>query len=102
MARKRSHWGEDDGSPQGGWVSAQEEWDDPTFDAVVEKNEEPPVISLEVLTEKQRFVIECLFGIGRPEISEREVAGYMGISQKNVHMLKERALKKLRGVLDDV
>lgn len=73
------------------------EWDDPTFEAVASADDpESPEIDLSVLTEKQRFVIECSFGLGRGELSTREIAALMGISHVAVYKLKEKALTKLR------
>jgi DNA-directed RNA polymerase sigma subunit (sigma70/sigma32) len=72
--------------------------EDPTFDAVAGQEQEDTEIDLSGLTEKQRFVIECSFGIGRPELSERDIATLMGISGPAVHKLKEKALTKLRGL----
>lgn len=76
------------------------EWEDPTFDSVAEVEATEPEIDLSVLTEKQRFVIECSFGLGRGTLTEREIAGIMGISQPAVHRLKEKGLKKLHEQID--
>lgn len=101
MGRKRAYWGEENGVPHGSWVNTDREWEDPTFDAIILEEEITPSIPLHLLTPKQRFVIECLFGMGRPQLTEREVAELMAISQPSVHGIKERALAKLKRGLSE-
>jgi RNA polymerase sigma factor (sigma-70 family) len=54
--------------------------------------------ALAVLTDKQRFVLECLYGINEDghEYTQDEISGLMGISQVSVQRLQGRALRKLR------
>jgi DNA-directed RNA polymerase specialized sigma subunit len=44
----------------------------------------------------ERFVVAALFGIGRTQMSERELAKYMMKSPSWVHQKKEAALESLR------
>lgn len=50
-----------------------------------------------VLTEREQFILtqEFFFGLGSAEIAEKE-----GISRQSVNQMKQRALKKLRMVID--
>ncbi|WP_427366103.1 RNA polymerase sigma factor [Candidatus Caldatribacterium saccharofermentans] len=54
-------------------------------------------LPLEVLSPKQRRVVELLFFEG---LSEKEAAERLGISRRSVRIHKRRALKKLRETLN--
>ena len=54
--------------------------------------------ALALLTEKERSLINALFF---DEMTEREVAYVLGISQPAVHKQKNRILKKLKLFLED-
>ena len=63
------------------------------------QTEEDP---LDVLTDRQRFVIELRYGI-RDGVcyTQREIARLMGITQKAVWKHEKYAKKKLNGVLKE-
>ena len=66
------------------------EWDD-------EEDDSDP---LEILTDKQRFVIELRYGLrDELEYSQRQVADLMGISRSMVNQHEQAAIKKLRKYL---
>lgn len=60
------------------------------------------ILALDALTERQRFVIECRYGL-RPgqegAMTHREIAELMGITHVSVLRIEERALAALRRVL---
>ncbi len=53
--------------------------------------------ALDTLTERERKLIEALFF---EEMTEREVAHSLGISQPDVHKQKNKILKKLKHFLE--
>ena len=104
---KRTFWIDDDRGPMVGWAELSNEWDDPTFDAVAgeleleaELSEQREVLVLElmklVLTDKQCFVLERLWGLnGHEPYSVREVGEAMGVSHVAVQYLERRGIEKL-------
>ena len=52
-----------------------------------------PHIPLEILSEREREVVELIFFYGA---SEREAAGILGISRSSVRSYRREALRKLR------
>ena len=56
---------------------------------------------LDTLTERERYIITCRYGLmGGEEITQREVAGMLGISRSYVSRIEKRALEKLRYEMD--
>ena len=54
------------------------------------------ILALSVLTEKQRFAIECRFGFRGPSLTERQIALLMGVNQQAVNGLISRGLEAIR------
>ena len=52
--------------------------------------------ALRVLTERERLVLQMLFGIGRNEMTAEEVANTLSLTRERVRQIKERALRRLR------
>jgi DNA-directed RNA polymerase sigma subunit (sigma70/sigma32) len=53
------------------------------------------------LTPRQRFVVECRWGFrGQGAYTQAEIAACMGIEQQAVYALYEKAIRKLRGLLN--
>lgn len=65
-----------------------------------EFEDEEPVDPLDLLTERQRFVIELRYGLNDGlEYSQRDVAQLMGVSRSMVHQHERAAIKKLEKYL---
>ena len=58
------------------------------------------MLALECLTPKQRFVIECRYGLrSTGEVLElAEIAHLMGVSKQSVHKIEVRAIESMRRV----
>lgn len=52
--------------------------------------------TLNILSEKERAVIESFFGIGRPEMSLEEIGSQFGLSRERTRQIKEKAIRRLR------
>ena len=52
--------------------------------------------TLSVLSEKERNVIECYFGIGRQEMSLEAIGEKLGLTKERTRQIKEKALRRLR------
>ena len=52
--------------------------------------------ALNVLSERERNVIECSYGIGCPELTLEEIGEKFGLSRERVRQIKEKAIRKLR------
>ncbi len=52
--------------------------------------------TLSVLTDKERSVLECYFGIGCPEMSLEAIGEELGLTKERTRQIKEKALKRLR------
>ena len=64
----------------------------------IEREEEKKIIATAVsaLEERDRQIIEMRFGLGdREELTQKEVADIMGISQSYISRLEKRIIKKL-------
>ena len=48
------------------------------------------------LDTRSRYVINSVFGVGRPKITASAVGAELGISGERVRMIKEKALKAMR------
>lgn len=54
------------------------------------------ILALSILTEKQRFVIECRYGMRGDPLSVCEIASLMGVRHQNVVKLEQRAMRRMR------
>ena len=72
--------------------------DIPTTDRelVIESLKEEIRNALNVLTERERKVIEDSYGIGRPELKLEEFGTKYNLSRERVRQIKEKAIRKLR------
>lgn len=52
--------------------------------------------TLSVLSDKERSVLECYFGIGCPEMSLEAIGEELGLTKERTRQIKEKALKRLR------
>ncbi|MGC8823204.1 MAG: sigma-70 family RNA polymerase sigma factor [Bacteroidales bacterium] len=52
--------------------------------------------ALETLTEREREIIKCFFGIGCTEMSLDEIAEKLGLTRERVRQIKEKAIRRLR------
>jgi len=52
--------------------------------------------ALGMLSERERNVIECSYGINRPELTLEEIGEKFGLSRERVRQIKEKAIRKLR------
>ena len=52
--------------------------------------------ALNVLSERERNVIECSYGIDCPELTLEEIGEKFGLSRERVRQIKEKAIRKLR------
>ena len=51
--------------------------------------------TLSVLSDKERSVLECYFGIGCPEMSLEAIGEELGLTKERTRQIKEKALKRL-------
>ena len=60
------------------------------------------MLALTCLTEKQRFVIECRYGLrdSRQPLEMMEIADLMGVSKQAVEQLEARAIERMRSWVD--
>ena len=69
----------------------------------LEKREEERVLREAVasLDERERLLIEMRFGMyGRPEMTQKEVADTMGISQSYISRLEKKVIRRLRDMIE--
>jgi RNA polymerase primary sigma factor len=52
-------------------------------------------VHLSILTEKERNVLECYFGLGRQEMSLEAIGEELGLTKERTRQIKEKALKRL-------
>ncbi len=52
--------------------------------------------ALNLLNERERFVVERFYGIGHPEMTYEEIGQLYGLSRERVRQIKEKAIRKLR------
>ena len=52
--------------------------------------------ALKTLSNKERSVIEALYGINSPEMTMEEVGEKYGLSRERVRQIKEKAIRRLR------
>lgn len=95
--RKRVYWQDEDRGPIVAWQPIPE-LEDPELE-LEDVHSADLLLALEELTEKQRFVVECRFGIRCQSLTQQQVADLMGVTQQAVDALERRALEALRGLL---
>ena len=54
------------------------------------------ILALSILTEKQRFVIECRYGLRGEALTVCQISTLMGVSHQSVVRLEQRALGAMR------
>ncbi len=52
--------------------------------------------ALKGLTERERNIVECFFGINRNEMTLEEIGTRFGLTRERVRQIKEKAIRKLR------
>lgn len=52
--------------------------------------------ALHTLDERERYVIECFYGINQPEMTLEEIGHQYQLSRERVRQIREKALRKLR------
>ena len=52
--------------------------------------------TLDMLGEKEREIVEALFGISQPEMTLEEIGDKYGLTRERVRQIKEKAVRKLR------
>lgn len=52
--------------------------------------------ALHTLDERERYVIECFYGINQPEMTLEEIGHKYQLSRERVRQIREKALRKLR------
>lgn len=78
------------------------------WDESPEPSEEPDdlwpemMLALECLTPKQRFVIECRYGLRGDALEQQEVGNLMGISQQAVQKIEDRSIEKMQRVVRNI
>lgn len=97
MRAKRRYWDED----HDGWVHSEPRLsaEDEFFRSLEQEDEDlmPEIfLAIQRLTDKQRFAIECHFGLrDGPRMTTRDIAAHMNISQPSVMKLIKKGLRNL-------
>lgn len=53
--------------------------------------------AIHILEERERYIMECRFGLnGREEMTQKEVADHLGISQSYISRLEKKIIHELR------
>ena len=50
----------------------------------------------EVLTDKERMIVEMSYGVDNPKLPMKEIAKFFGLSEGNIRKIKSRSIKKLK------
>lgn len=53
-------------------------------------------LALNILDERERFVIEAFYGINQPEITLQEIGAKKGLTRERARQIREKAIRKLR------
>lgn len=53
-------------------------------------------LALNILNDRERFVVEASFGINQPELTMQEIGDKQGLTRERVRQIKTKALRKLR------
>ena len=51
---------------------------------------------LQILSERERSIVEAFFGINQPEMTLEEIAEKFGLTRERVRQIKEKAIRRLR------
>lgn len=99
-----SPYGPRDGGNSGTRSYAEPYWqDEPFAPEVQDVDVSDLLLAMAELTERQRFVVECRFGLRHGAegqvLSVREVAALLGIDRKGVYEHERAGLAKLRAIL---
>ena len=52
--------------------------------------------ALQILSEREREVIEAFFGLGQPELTLEEIGDKYGLTRERARQIKEKAIRRLR------
>lgn len=52
--------------------------------------------ALQILDERERFVVESFYGIGQPESTMEEIGKRYGLTRERVRQIREKAIRKLK------
>jgi len=52
--------------------------------------------ALATLNDRERNILECFFGIGKPEMTLEEIGERFGLTRERVRQIKEKAIRRLR------
>jgi len=52
--------------------------------------------SLSTLSEREREILKCFFGIGVQELTLEEIGDHFGLTRERVRQIKEKAIRRLR------
>ena len=53
-------------------------------------------LALNILDERERFVIEAFYGINKPEMTLQEIGAKKGLTRERARQIREKAIRKLR------
>ena len=53
-------------------------------------------LALNILDERERFVIEAFYGINQPEMTLQEISAKKGLTRERARQIREKAIRKLR------
>lgn len=53
-------------------------------------------MALNILDERERFVIEAFYGINQPEMTLQEIGAKKGLTRERARQIREKAIRKLR------
>ena len=53
-------------------------------------------LTLNILDERERFVIEAFYGINQPEMTLQEIGAKKGLTRERARQIREKAIRKLR------
>lgn len=59
------------------------------------------VKAMETLDERQRRVISCYYGIGRPSMTMAEIAVEMGVTRERVRQIRDKGKRKMKARMKD-
>ena len=63
---------------------------------VMESMREEIALALSVLNERERNVVEALYGINQPECTMEEIGNKYGLTRERVRQIREKAIRKLK------
>lgn len=63
---------------------------------LLESLREELTLALNILDERERFVIEAFYGINQPEMTLQEIGAKKGLTRERARQIREKAIRKLR------